>query len=53
MLKPSHERLEVRIEVLVSSLVKSLLEPSRSVTFAAARELKGFDGLQTGFVVIH
>jgi class 3 adenylate cyclase len=40
-------------EVLVSSLVKSLVEPSGSVTFAAARELelKGFDGLQTVFAV--
>jgi hypothetical protein len=33
--------------------VKSLVEPSGSVTFAAARELelKGFDGLQTVFAV--
>jgi class 3 adenylate cyclase len=40
-------------EVLVSSLVKSLVAPSGSVTFAAARELelKGFDGLQTVFAV--
>jgi class 3 adenylate cyclase/ketosteroid isomerase-like protein len=41
-------------EVLVSSLVKSLVEPSGSVTFAAARELelKGFDGPQTVFAVV-
>ena len=40
-------------EVLVSALVKSLVEPSGSVTFAEARELelKGFDGPQTVFAV--
>jgi class 3 adenylate cyclase len=40
-------------EILVSSLVRSLVEPSGAVVFSDSRtlELKGFDGPQTVHVV--
>jgi class 3 adenylate cyclase len=41
-------------EILVSSLVKALVEPSGSVTFEGPREfeLKGFEGRQPAYNVV-